>query len=236
MASGSYLRIAVLPGDGIGVEVMDACLTVLGALSEKTGRRFEWSKLPGGASLYRDTGNAFPDESMRECERADAILFGAMGLPDVRYPDGTEIAPQLDIRVNLDLYAGVRPIRAIPGLHGPLRDPRAEQIGLRHPARANRGPLLVARARHHAGCGYGGRHLAHHAARLRAHLRLRLPLAARRKAQRTRRQSDMRGQSRRCAPSPSRTRSSASAPDISPQLASDTCNIDAMALNFVRQP
>ena len=94
------------------------------------------------------------------------ILFGAMGLPDVRYPDGTEIAPQLDIRVNLDLYAGVRPIRAIPGLHGPLRDPRAEQIDFVILREQTEGPLLVARARHHAGCGYGGRHLAHHAARL----------------------------------------------------------------------
>jgi 3-isopropylmalate dehydrogenase len=51
-----------------------------------------------------------------------------MGLPDVRYPDGTEIAPQLDLRRNLDLYAGVRPIRAIPGIPLPLVDPRAREI------------------------------------------------------------------------------------------------------------
>src|SRR5262245_4186385 len=130
MAPGSDLRIAVLSGDGIGIEVMDACLTLLDALSTQLGQRFEWNRLPGGAGLYRDTGNAFPDQSMRACESADAILFGAMGLPDVRYPDGTEIAPQLDIRVNLELYAGVRPIRAMPGLNGPLRDPRAAGIDL----------------------------------------------------------------------------------------------------------
>ncbi|HTS54801.1 MAG TPA: isocitrate/isopropylmalate dehydrogenase family protein [Burkholderiales bacterium] len=130
MASGSQLRIAVLPGDGIGVEVMDACLRVLEALSSRMALRFDWNRLPGGANAYRETGSAFTEEAMRECERADAILFGAMGLPDVRYPDGTEIAPQLDIRVHLALYAGVRPIRALPGLPTVLRDPRAENIDL----------------------------------------------------------------------------------------------------------
>ena len=65
---------------------------------------------------------------MKACERADAILFGSMGLPDVRYPDGTEIAPQLDLRKHLELYAGVRPIRAIPGVPLPLADPRARDI------------------------------------------------------------------------------------------------------------
>ncbi|HZP93699.1 MAG TPA: isocitrate/isopropylmalate family dehydrogenase [Burkholderiales bacterium] len=129
MTQRSDLRIAVLPGDGIGVEVMDVCLQVLDALAARLGGfRFSWNRLPGGAGEYRRTGNAFSDESMKEVARADAILFGAMGLPDVRYPDGTEIAPQLDIRMALELYAGVRPIRAIPGLPGPLRDPRAAEI------------------------------------------------------------------------------------------------------------
>ena len=130
MASGSELRIAVLPGDGIGVEVMDACLRVLDALSARIELGFAWNKVPGGANAYRQTGSAFTDDAMRGCEQADAILFGAMGLPDVRYPDGTEIAPQLDIRVHLDLYAGVRPIRALPGLPTVLRDTRAEAIDL----------------------------------------------------------------------------------------------------------
>ena len=128
MRSGSQLQIAVLPGDGIGAEVMDACLTVLDALSRRTPLRFDWKRLEGGANAYRETGNAFTDDAMQECERADAILFGAMGLPDVRYPDGTEIAPQLDIRIHLELYAGVRPIRALPALPSVLRDPRAETI------------------------------------------------------------------------------------------------------------
>ena len=129
MSPASDLRIAVLPGDGIGIEVMDACLPVVEAVARNLNcAPLSWNRLPGGAAAYRDTGTAFTDTAMRQVERADAILFGAMGLPDVRYPDGTEIAPQLDIRMTLDLYAGVRPIRAVPGIPGPLRDVRAADI------------------------------------------------------------------------------------------------------------
>jgi 3-isopropylmalate dehydrogenase len=126
---GSDLCIAVLPGDGIGIEVMDACLEVLDKLAKKIGNtRFVWNKLQGGAIAYRDTGTALSDEAMKQIGDADAILFGAMGMPDIRYPDGTEIAPQLDIRVEYELYAGVRPIRSLPGVAGPLRDPHCAQI------------------------------------------------------------------------------------------------------------
>ena len=93
------LQIAVLPGDGIGLEVMDAALAVLEAVEHKVGGyRLVTEILPGGAALYRHTGTALSDENFRKAEAADAILFGAMGLPDVRYPDGTEIAPHLEMR------------------------------------------------------------------------------------------------------------------------------------------
>ena len=129
MPLGSDFRIAVLPGDGIGIEVMNACLEVLEALAGKSGQpRFAWHQLAGGAIAYRDTGTALSEETMKALGSADAILFGAMGMPDIRYPDGTEIAPQLDIRIEYELYAGVRPIRALPGAAGPLRDPRSAQI------------------------------------------------------------------------------------------------------------
>ena len=122
-------RIVVLPGDGIGIEVMQACLAVLGAVEKSSGGfRLKYEEHPGGAQCYADTGTAFPETSMRAARAADAILFGAMGLPHVRYADGTEIAPQLDLRDELDLYAGVRPIRAIAGAPLPLADPRASLI------------------------------------------------------------------------------------------------------------
>jgi 3-isopropylmalate dehydrogenase len=121
-------NIVVLPGDGIGIEVIDAALAVLEAVQARHGFRLKFDHRPGGAHHYRDTGDAFPAASMQASRRADAILFGAMGWPDIRYPDGTEIAPQLDLRFELDLYAGVRPIRAIPGLPLPLAAERAKDI------------------------------------------------------------------------------------------------------------
>ena len=125
------LQIAVLPGDGIGLEVMDAALAVLEAVERKVGGyRLVTEILPGGAALYRHTGTALSDENFRKAKAADAILFGAMGLPDVRYPDGTEIAPHLEMRRAFELYAGVRPVRSLPNARTPLADPRAVQIDL----------------------------------------------------------------------------------------------------------
>jgi 3-isopropylmalate dehydrogenase len=123
-------EIAVLPGDGIGIEVTDAGLAVLAALAPRLGRRFATAVHPAGARHYQLTGQALPEATLDACRRADAILFGAMGLPEVRGADGTEIIPQLDLRFALDLYAGVRPIRTWPGLPTPLADPRAAQIDL----------------------------------------------------------------------------------------------------------
>jgi 3-isopropylmalate dehydrogenase len=65
---------------------------------------------------------------MDACRSADAILLAAMGLPSVRLPDGTEISPQIDLRFQLQLYAGVRPVRTMPGLPQVLADPRAAAL------------------------------------------------------------------------------------------------------------
>jgi len=104
MSKTAY-SIAVLPGDGIGVEVVDAALAVLQAIAKRIGRRFDCAKHPAGAQHYLDCGDALPQSTLAACRAADAILFGAMGLPEVRQQDGTEIIPQLDIRFALDLYA-----------------------------------------------------------------------------------------------------------------------------------
>jgi 3-isopropylmalate dehydrogenase len=120
--------ICVLPGDGIGVEVIAATLPVLDKVQK--GFSLSFAEHPAGAKHYQATGEALPGRTFEAAKRADAILFGAMGWPDIRYPDGTEIAPQLDLRVRLDLYAGVRPVRAIPGIPLPLADPRAREIDL----------------------------------------------------------------------------------------------------------
>jgi 3-isopropylmalate dehydrogenase len=123
-------EICVLPGDGIGTEVIDATLPILEKLQRGAGFELRFARHPGGAQHYRATGEALPEATLAAARAADAILFGAMGWPEIRYPDGTEIAPQLDLRVELDLYAGVRPARAIPGVALPLADPRARTIDL----------------------------------------------------------------------------------------------------------
>ena len=61
-----------------------------------------------------------PELTIKLCEEADAILLGACGLPSVRYPDNTEIMPQVELRFIFDLYAGVRPARLIPGIPSPI--------------------------------------------------------------------------------------------------------------------
>ena len=108
--------IAVLPGDGIGIEVTEAALDVLHALESRLDRRFVTTRHAAGAQHYVESGDALPAATLEACRRADAILFGAMGLPHVRGTDGTEIIPQLDLRFALDLYAGVRPIRTWPAM------------------------------------------------------------------------------------------------------------------------
>lgn len=129
---GTY-RIAVLPGDGIGVEVTAEALKVLRAAEEAfPGLRLECKEHPTGARCYRETGSDLPAKTLEACRTADAILFGAAGLPDIRYPDGTEIAPQLTLRVALDLYAGIRPIRRVAGVPAVLAgDPPIDYVILR---------------------------------------------------------------------------------------------------------
>jgi len=123
------LDIAVLPGDGIGREVMAACLELLEALGKVLPMpKLRCTVYPAGAQHYAAKGEALPAATLDACRKADAILFGAMGWPDIRYPDGTEPIPQLDLRMALDLYAGVRPIRWFPGLPKVLTDARAEKM------------------------------------------------------------------------------------------------------------
>ncbi len=173
---------------------------------------------------------------MRDCEKADAILFGAMGMPDIRYPDGTEIAPQLDIRVQFELYAGVRPIRAIPGLPGPLRDARAHDID-----------LVILREQTEGLYWSRGRGRMQDADTAVDTMRI-----TRRGSQRVfdyafrlarRRQESGRPGKVTCVDKAGVLLSQAFFHGVfaerarqHPQLSTDFCNIDAMALNLVRQP
>jgi 3-isopropylmalate dehydrogenase len=120
MSANDALHIAVLAGDGIGPEVMAPALEILRKIEAKSDLKFHFTEAAAGANHYRETGKSMPDSTVRLCEEADAILLGACGLPSVRYPDNTEIAPQVELRFHFDLYAGVRPARLIPGVPSPI--------------------------------------------------------------------------------------------------------------------
>jgi 3-isopropylmalate dehydrogenase len=117
---GPSYRIAVIKGDGIGPEVVAEAVKVLHAATPD-GLALHFEEVEAGARCYERTGEDLPRETLEVCQAADAILFGSAGLPDVRFPDGTEIAPQLTLRVTLDLYVGLRPIRLYPGAPTALR-------------------------------------------------------------------------------------------------------------------
>src|SRR6266478_1101916 len=95
MLANDSFHIAVLPGDGIGPEVMAPALAVLDKVAAATpGLSFRLTEAAAGAGHYRDHGTSMPESTVKLCEEADAILLGACGLPHIRYPDNTEIMPQ----------------------------------------------------------------------------------------------------------------------------------------------
>ena len=108
-------RLAVVPGDGIGPEVIPEALKVLDA----TGVRFERSSYPWGAGHYKDTGRFMPDDGLEQLRSFDAVLFGAVGLPDV---DDTLPARDFTfkVRVGFQQYVNYRPIRSLAGVRSPL--------------------------------------------------------------------------------------------------------------------
>lgn len=124
------IKIAVFPGDGIGPEVIEPSIDLLKLAAGAQKLQLDFVQLEAGAAHYQETGESLPRKSMDVAREADAILLGAMGMPSIRYPDGTEIAPQLELREELDLYAGVRPIRTVKGLPTPLADPRAQELDI----------------------------------------------------------------------------------------------------------
>lgn len=117
--------IAVLPGDGIGPEVTAEAVRVLKALVTP---RFTFTELSVGAGEYLRSGDPLPPEAFAQISKHDAVLLGAMGLPNVRWPSGVEMTPQLDLRERLDLYCGLRPIYLFHGEDSPLRRRRAGDI------------------------------------------------------------------------------------------------------------
>jgi len=120
-------KIAVLPGDGVGPEVVNEGLKVLQAVAEKTGFRYETVHYDFGGDKYLATGEVLPDSALDEFRQMDAIYLGAVGHPDVQ-PGILEKGILLKTRFELDLYINLRPIKLYPGVWTPIKNKGPEDI------------------------------------------------------------------------------------------------------------
>jgi tartrate dehydrogenase/decarboxylase/D-malate dehydrogenase len=115
-------RIATIPGDGVGSEVVDAGRAVLDEAARLTGGSFafDWVELPWGSAYYGDTGRMMPEDGLDVLKDFDAIYFGAVGWPGV--PDHVTLwGLRLAICQGFDQWANIRPVRFHPGVTSPLR-------------------------------------------------------------------------------------------------------------------
>jgi tartrate dehydrogenase/decarboxylase/D-malate dehydrogenase len=115
-------RIAAIPGDGVGQEVIAAGMEVLSALvARESGLGLEVDIFEWGSDYYRRHGRMMPEDGLDQLRPFDAIYFGAVGAPDI--PDDVTLwGLRLAICQGFDQYANVRPARLLPGVRGPLRD------------------------------------------------------------------------------------------------------------------
>ncbi len=119
--------IALIPGDGIGREVVPAAVAVLEAVGRRHGLEFAWKDFDWGCDRYLRTGSMMPEDGVEQVRSADAILLGAVGRPDV--PDHLSLwGLLLPLRRGLGQYACVRPVKLLPGVKTPLANRGAADI------------------------------------------------------------------------------------------------------------
>jgi len=113
-------RIATIPGDGIGKEVVPEGMRVLDAAADRHGFRFAWDSYPWSCDFYRQTGRMMPADGLQRIRHHDAIFLGAVGFPGV--PDHVSLWNLLiPIRRQFRQYANLRPVRLMRGISSPLR-------------------------------------------------------------------------------------------------------------------
>jgi tartrate dehydrogenase/decarboxylase/D-malate dehydrogenase len=123
------IRIAVIPGDGIGQEVVPEGLRVLDRLASQSGGAlaFEYEQFPWGCQYYLETGRMIDPDGLERLKAFDAIYFGAVGWPGV--PDHVSLwGLRLAICQGFDQYANIRPVRLLAGVPSPLRNATAENM------------------------------------------------------------------------------------------------------------
>ena len=129
------LNIALLPGDGIGPEVIDQAVKVCDAIAQKFNHQITWTKALTGAAAIDAVGEPYPDTTHQVCLDADAILFGAIGHPRFDNDPSAKVRPEqglLKMRKALGLFANVRPTFTFPSLidKSPLKRDRIEGTNL----------------------------------------------------------------------------------------------------------
>jgi len=120
-------NIALIPGDGIGPEIIQEGRKVLESASKQNGVEINWTEYPFGAEHYLKTGELLPDSALKEMEDMDAIYLGAVGDPRVK-PGILEKEILLKLRFYLDQYINLRPIKLFKGVSTPLKDKKPEDI------------------------------------------------------------------------------------------------------------
>src|SRR4030067_3410044 len=120
-------KIAVIPGDGTGPEVVAEGLKVLKVVSEKFNFKYQLVHYDLSGERYLKTGEILPDSVFEELKKMDAIYLGAIGHPEVK-PGILEKGILLTIRFQLDQYINLRPVKLYPGVETPLRDKKPEDI------------------------------------------------------------------------------------------------------------
>jgi 3-isopropylmalate dehydrogenase len=120
-------KIAVIPGDGTGPEVVSEGLKVLKAVSEKFNFKYQLIHYDLGGDHYLKTGEILPDSTLEELRTMDAIYLGAIGHPDVK-PGILEKGILLKTRFELDQFINLRPVKLYPGVETPLKDKKPEDI------------------------------------------------------------------------------------------------------------
>jgi tartrate dehydrogenase/decarboxylase/D-malate dehydrogenase len=127
VGSGKKYRIAVIPGDGIGREVVPEGIRVLEAAAKRFGFQLEWQHFDWSCETYRRTGCMMPKDGLDQLRPFDAIFLGAVGHPDV--PDHISLWGLLiPIRRAFRQYVNLRPVRLFEGIESPLKNVRPEQI------------------------------------------------------------------------------------------------------------
>lgn len=125
----SDYTIAVIPGDGIGPEIMAVATRLLQQVAAHHGFTLTFIEHEAGAAAYQKFGDPLPPETMAACKQADAIFKGPTGLPEVRLPDGTEAGVLGGrFRNGLDLYVNLRPIKLYPNVPTALAHKQAGDI------------------------------------------------------------------------------------------------------------